>query len=247
MWRAWFVWVALVLSQLPVLVEAASSHSRVKKPILSASEKQDVVQDISLPMAKGELQEEVAAEQAQRERANAPKTKLEAGVSTWQPNAVNLPSRIRSTGAFHTSGLPTIEAGLFSPLSRQLHLEFGVGLLALKREATLQTSGLKVKQEQDAYITFLRLGVAYSPWSLLGDTVTPYVSGALRPALIVTRRSAFDDGVSQVGIPFEAGAGAVVRIVKPVSLDLGVSQVFGSVQDSDMKGFALHAGVRVPI
>ena len=132
---------------------------------------------------------------------------------------------------------------------REDHLAvvLGLGLLALRRTGAIEASGIRSIQEQNGYVGTVRVGVQYSPWLLFGDRAAPYAAAAVLPSMLITRPSAFDDGVSESGLPFELGAGLLVRISKPVSLDLGVRQVLGRVQESEFQGFGLRAGVRFPI
>src|SRR5262249_2242007 len=111
----------------------------------------------------------------------------------------------------------------------------------------INTAGLSVPVDQNGYVTTVRLGVTYSPWLLLGDKLAPYASATALPSMLITRASSFDDGVTDTGVPFEFGAGALYHVSKPVSLDVGVHEILGRVQDSDFKGFGVRAGVRVAI
>jgi hypothetical protein len=235
---------------LLVTLLAATPALAARKKAKPAPKKPDeaTLQEVSIPMARGELQAEIDAEMDQRARANAPRTQLELGASTWKPARAVTGSCIANATEFDTKGIPAIDVSLFSPLAgRQLKLQFGVGFLAVQRTGSIESSGLSVPLDQNGYITTVRLGAAYSPRAFWGDRLTPYVSAAALPSMLVTRPSAFDDGVNDTGVPFELGAGTLIRVSHPVNLDLGVSQVLGTVQDSDFKGFAVRAGVRMPI
>jgi hypothetical protein len=227
--------------------DGASKKKAKKKKALTVNDTAPL-QEVSVPMAKGELEAEVANDVAQRERANAPRTKVELNVSTWKPTQVTNSSRIANATDFQTKGIPAMNVAFFAPLvGRQLNLEFGAGFLALNRTGTINTGGVSVAQDQNAYVMNLRVGVAYQPWLLLGDSLIPYVSATVLPTVLMTKQSAFDDGVSDTGVPFELGAGTTFRVSKPVSLDVGVSEELGTVQSSNFKGFGVRAGVRVAI
>lgn len=258
--KAQFVLFALLLAAAPSAraelrgakneAQRAStkSHRKAKKKAQPDSVLNQQLSDVSVPMAHGELQAEVAADVAQRERANAPRTLVEVAASTWKPSRVTTGSRIAGTTDFATKGIPATSVSFLSPIAgRVLYAEFGLGFLPVERSATLETGAIRVPQTQNGYIGTVRLGVQAMPWLLFGDRLLPYASAAALPSLLVTRRSAFDDGVSDTGVPFELGAGAIVRISRPLSLDVGVHQVLGRVQDSDFQGFGAKAGVRIQI
>ncbi|MGZ3731651.1 MAG: hypothetical protein ACXVCG_20680 [Bdellovibrionota bacterium] len=229
----------------------APKHAAKKKKAKKKKEpipETPVVTEVTIPMAKGELQAEVANDQAQRDCANAPRTQVELGVSSWKPNRVTTYSRIAGTTDFATKGIPSLDASFFAPVyGRQIHIQFGLGFLALERSGIISNSGINVPQTENGYVTTLRLGATYSPWSLMSDRLVPYVSGALLPSMLITHRSSFDDGTNDTGVPFEFGAGALISAYKTLSVDLGITETLGSVQQSDFKGFAVRAGLRMPI
>jgi hypothetical protein len=226
---------------------AADRHPKKKSKAGSVLD-EPTLQEVTIPMAKGELAAEVAADVAQRERANAPRTKVEIAASSWKPTRVTTGSRLSNTTDFSAKGIPAMDVSFISPVAgRTLHLQFGLGFLALERTGTLSSSGILVNETQNGYLTMVRLGLAYSPWLLLDDHLAPYVSALALPSMLITRASAFDDGVNDTGVPFELGLGATYRISKPLGLDVGVSQILGRVQDSDLKGFGVRAGLRIAI
>ena len=210
---------------------------------------QPIVTEVTIPMAKGELEAQVAAEQAQRERANAPRTSVELGVSSWRPKRATTFSRIPGTTDFDTKGIPYLDATVFSPLfgRRDLQLEGGLGFLALRRTATITASGISLPQDENAYILSLRVGVTYSPYKFFEDRVTPYAAAALLPSMLLTRESSFDGGQNDTGLPFELGLGALGSITKSLLLDVGVTETIGKVQDSDFNKFAVRAGLRTTL
>ncbi len=220
-----------------------------KKKAKSAEEAgQGGVQELTLPMSKGELEAEVDADVAQRERANAPHTNLELDVSSWKPNSVSTPSQLTNTTAYTSKGIPAMDVDFYSPIGNHtFSLEFGLGFLALERTGTLSTSGINIPQSQNGYITMLRAGVTYSPWLFFGDKLVPYGEALLLPTLFLSKSSAFDDGTSQFGVPVSIGAGTIYKFSKSFALDLGLTGVLGSVQGSNYNGFGVHGGIRVQI
>jgi hypothetical protein len=200
-------------------------------------------------MAKGELEAEVASDQAQRDRANAPRTFIELGVSSWKPKRATVYSRIPGTTDFETKSIPSLDATVFAPLFgwRDLQLAGGLGFLALRRTATITGAGLNLPQDENGYILSARLGVTYSPYKFFADRVTPYFEAALLPSVLITRETSFDSGTSDMGVPFELGMGTLVGVYKTLSIDVGVSETLGKVQDSDFAKFAVRAGMRAAL
>ena len=208
----------------------------------------DGVQEISIPMAKGELRAQVEAEQSQRERANAPKTLWELRASSWSPENLSSPSRIPGASSFQKKGIPQMEALILSPMgSGAVSFEIGLGILALERSGKLEGGGLAIPVDQNAYLGSLRIGGLYSPFRLWKERITPYFGACALPSLFLTRRSAFDDGNSQTGFALEGNMGALLQIQKSLHLDLGAARSFGRMGGADMGGFSLRAGLRVPI
>lgn len=226
----------------------AAKKKKLKKAKQVQVEK-PIITEVTVPMAKGELEAEVAANQAQRERANAPRTSVEIGASSWKPKRATTYSRIPGTTDFDTKGLPSLDATIFAPLfgRHDLHVEGGLGFLSLHRTATITSSGLNVPQDENGYIFTFRVGVTYSPYQFAQDRVTPYVAAALLPSVLVTRETSFDSGTSDTGLPFEIGAGALVSLYQTLRLDVGVTETGGKVQDSDFNKFAVRAGLRMAL
>jgi hypothetical protein len=230
-------------------VTKMKSKKKAKKKKKEALPEKPIITEVTVPMAKGELEAEVAANQAQRERANAPHTSFELAVSTWKPKRATTFSRIPGTTDFDTKGIPYLEADVFSPLfgRHDLHVEGGIGFLAMHRSGTITSTGLSVPQDENGYVLSLRVGVVYSPYKFYQDRLTPYVEAAAMPSLVVTRESSFDQGQSDTGIPFEIGLGAFGTLSKSLSLDVGVTETLGKVETSDFNKFAVRAGLRVAL
>jgi hypothetical protein len=235
-------------SSVTTSVTKKNKKKKTKKKKQALPEK-PIITEVTVPMAKGELEAEVAAGQAQRERANAPRSSVELAVSSWKPKRASTFSRIPGTSDFDTKGIPYLEADVFMPLfsRHDLHLEGGLGFLALHRTATITSTGLSLPQDENGYILSLRVGVVYSPYKFFDDRVTPYVDGALMPSMVATRESSFDGGQSDTGLPFELGLGALGAITKSFNLDVGITETLGKVEASDFNKFAVRAGLRMPL
>jgi len=206
-------------------------------------------QEVSVPMAltSSQLDEEISTEQAQRARAERPTGALELGVSSYQPNGLQTVSRIADSSAFGLVGPPQINLNGVTPFGQNWNMKFGVGFLAMDRTGDLGTAGQTESDQQTAYLISGRVGAEYIPASFATTHFRPYLTGALLPSLVMTSRSAFDDGSSAFGVPIEVGAGTLVHILTSVDLNLAITGTFGKIQDSNMNGLGLNAGVRFPL
>ena len=123
---------------------------------------------------------------------------LELRASSWQPKQLVLSSYSTSLSEFKNMGVPELGIIYNKPLNGRLNLEIGFDLLALKRTGSITSGGQQIALEQDAYLPQARIGLDY----LLVDpakTVRPYLGVAVSPTLILTKRSAVDDGISSFG------------------------------------------------
>jgi hypothetical protein len=204
-------------------------------------------QDISIPMTQSNLDEEISVEQAQRERASQPTGAIEIGLSSYEPNGLQTVSRIADSSAFGLVGPPQINLNGVTPFGRNWNMKFGVGFLAMDRTGDLGAAGQTESDQQTAYLISGRVGGEYIPASLATTHFRPYLTGALLPSLVMTSRSAFDDGSSAFGVPIEVGAGTLVHILTSLDLNIAVTGTFGKIQDSNMNGLGLNAGVRFPL
>jgi hypothetical protein len=225
------------------LLASGSAHAT---PIHS-SEIENTYQDINIPMTRSQLDAEVSMEQAQRERSERPVGSLEAGVSSWQPSDLRVFSRLSDPSDFSLAGPPQINLNAVTPLGREFNLKLGAGFLALERTATLTAAGQSADQSQTIYITSARLGGEYAPRALATTYLRPYLTATVIPSLLVTGRTALNDGESLFGVPFEVGGGTLIHVLESLDLNLSVQEVLGKIKDSNMNGFGLSAGVRVPL
>lgn len=202
-------------------------------------------EDVTIPMSQSTLDEEISVEQAQRERAERPTGALDLGASSYQPNSLNLISHITASNGFSLVGPPQINLNGITPLNRDFNLKFGTGILVLGRSGTVGAADQAAMDTQTAYLISGRAGAEYMPLSLASVKFSPYATAALLPTLVMTSRSSFDDGQSAFGVPVELGAGTLVHLVQSLDLNLAVIGTLGKVQDSNMDGLGLNAGLRV--
>jgi hypothetical protein len=231
--------LSLAVALFGVKAQAASSSSIQPEKI------EDEYTDVTIPMAAGELDTEISTEQAQRERSEQPTSSIDLGVSSYQPNSLNLISRISNPGGFSLVGPPQINLNGLTPMGRDFSLKFGTGFLVLNRSGAVGASDQDIVDSQTAYIISGRAGAEYSPYSFSSSKFHPYATAAIVPTIVMTSRSSFDDGQSAFGVPVELGAGTLVHVLQSWDLDLSIVGTLGKVQDSNMDGLGLNAGVRV--
>ena len=223
---------------------AASSSSSAEEYLKNEDNQ---MQDLSVPLANNKLQVEIAAEQAQRERAHAPFNAVDLSISSWQPKDIQMSSRIQNATGFTDAGVPTIQLSTLHPLTNWASLKLSLGLASLHRYGTLDAAGQSTKQEQMAYLPYLGLGAEFTHPALSTRLLKPYFSASLQPSLVITTRSAFDDGQSALGFPFGVGAGVLVHAFKTADINIGATETLGSVKNSDVSGLGLNAGVRLAL
>jgi hypothetical protein len=239
----------LALSLIPALAQAdslpySSGSNSISKDRIENDPSND---DITIPMNKSELDAEISTEQAQRERSEKPIGSIEVGVSSYEPNSLQLISRISSPSSFSLVGPPQINLNGITPLGRNFNLKFGTGFLAMDRTGQIGASGQTQTDQQTAYLISFRAGAEYAPLSMATTKFRPYATAALLPTLAMTSRSSFDDGQSEFGIPIELGVGTLIHVFQSLDFNLAITSILGKVQDSNMDGLGFNAGVRVPL
>jgi hypothetical protein len=203
-------------------------------------------QDLKIPLSSNKLDTELSVEQTQRERAERPTGAIEFGVSSWEPNNLQPPSRINNNvSSFGLAGPPALALSFIEPGWRDVSWVGGLQFLELSRSGTLDSAGFSDSETQTAYVPSLRLGLQYAPIKFSSKLFRPYVSAAILPTAVITGRSSFDDGEADFGVAGEAGAGALIHVSSLFDLNLNVTGVVGKVSSSSLNGLGVGAGVRV--
>jgi len=203
--------------------------------------------DLVVPLSPSKIEAEVQSEQIQRDRANQPKTTIEAGISTWIPSQLQTPSRLSNPSSYTSAGFPEINFNLLNPLSSSLNLKLGMGVLLTHRFADLNAIGQVQSEEETASIVSARLGVEYFFAKISTPVFRPYLSGAVLPTMIMTNRTALDAGNNYFGLPIELCVGSLVAITKTFGFNFGLTETLGSVNDSKISGLGANAMVRLPL
>jgi hypothetical protein len=180
---------------------------------------------------------------------------LDFGATSWAPRGFSLASRTLDTTDFSREGAPAFYVNYLRSITDLdgLFLKAGLNWLSLSRSGKVGSGSTPVSESQALQLLSLRVGAEYAPSLLQIMGVQPYAGFAVLPSLGVTGRSAFDDGSSYFGIPFEYTAGAQFELSRfgvswnQASLDLGLIGTAGTVDHSSVAGIGIKGGIRVAL
>jgi hypothetical protein len=133
------------------------------------------------------------------------------------------------------------------------YLKAGLNWLSLSRTGKIGSDSAYAIESQSLQLLSVRIGAEYSPPTLQIKGVQPYAGLAILPSLGLTGRSAFDDGSSYFGVPFEYTAGAQFELSRfglgwnQARLDLGLMGTAGTVDHSSVAGIGVKGGIRVAL
>jgi hypothetical protein len=207
-------------------------------------------EDVTVPMSQTDIETSLEARLDQAERNHSDPSSLEMGVSSWTPKNLAISSTLANPNAFGTQ-VPEVEFSFLTPMhlsrSDNFNWKFGVGLMSLTRDETINVSSQNFSDQQTAYLASLKVGAEYLPKQFANRSFSPYASLSLVPTFIATSRSALDDGGSQFGVPVEFQTGALVHLIKAADLNIGFDGVLGKASSSNLSGVGVNAGVRVSL
>jgi hypothetical protein len=181
--------------------------------------------------------------------------RLDFGASSWAPSGFSLSSQLSNTTNFSRSGAPSFYVNYLRPMSNLegLFLKGGINWLSLSRTGKVGSNYAPTSEDQSLELFSLRIGAEYEPSILQIKGVQPYAGLALLPSLGVTGRTAFDDGSSYFGVPFEYSAGAQFELSSfgmgwnTAQLDLGLIGTAGTVDHSSVAGIGVKGGIRLAL
>lgn len=196
-------------------------------------------------------------EMPQLPEAESPRVpdQLDLGASSWAPKGFGLASRTWDTTSFSREGAPSFYVNYLKSVTDLdgLFLKAGLNWLSLSRSGKVGSDAAPALESQALQLFSLRVGAEYSPSILEIMGAQPYLGLAILPSLGVTGRSAFDDGSSYFGIPFEYTAGAQFELSRvglgwnAARLDLGLIGTAGTVDHSSVAGVGVKGGIRVAL
>jgi hypothetical protein len=202
--------------------------------------------NLYVPVPRSELQIELP-EDTDREPSTA-----EIAISTWEPSDFRRKDYRGNNGKFETS-FPQVSLNystpfLFTANGGNLRAKFGLSTASLERKGLALGRNSEVEQTFSLYSA--RAGLEFDG-PVFGRLLQPYAALALMPTLGLSSQSELEDSVSAFGLPFEANAGVLVKTgweflgFTHTSFGLGGQYIFGTLDGSDMAGWALQGFVRV--
>lgn len=183
--------------------------------------------------------------------------RLEVVVSSWSPRDLENASIIDGASPWQVSGMPYFSAGvLINPwdtgFASQLAFKLGLGFASLTRQATLQYLSTSEIVNQGAYLIPVQAGVEYSPSVLTWKNVSGHLGVFVMPTMLLTQRSAMDDGTSSVGVPFQMTLGSQIDLKKWVSIPMQLTvdwvATYGGIRGGgNLFGTGIGAGIRTAL
>ena len=175
-----------------------------------------------------------------------------AGINTYAPTNLNLPSRFSNASAYSRNTIPGLYLNYSRPMiGRDFNLKVGASWIGMSRTATLVNTGYSTQQTQEVNFAAFRLGVEYAPEKFAGKIFAPYASASILPTFALATRSSFDDGSTYFGLPVEAALGTRIKCnaigipLDNADFDVAATAVGGTMKGSTMGGFGVSAGMRV--
>jgi hypothetical protein len=112
---------------------------------------------------------------------------------------------------------------------------------------TNNINNVGVPVTQSSQLISVLLGMEVNPtWaSSSHGFLDGYAGLGLLPSFIFTGRGGADGGSTYFGLLFEGSAGVRFHIYKAISLDVGVSEIVGTIQGSSAAGFGVNGGLRI--
>jgi hypothetical protein len=202
--------------------------------------------NLYVPVPRSELQIEVPDT-----NSTEPNT-VEISYSTWEPKDFRRKDYRGVNGKFETS-FPMLSLNYSTPFlffasGGNLRAKFGLSSSALERKGLALGRNSEVEQTMNLYSA--RAGLEIDG-PVFASVLQPYAGLALLPTLGLASQSELENSVSAFGLPFEATAGLMLKTgweflgFTNTSFGLGGQYIFGTLDSSDMAGWALQGFVRV--
>ena len=181
-------------------------------------------------------------------RAVSSPAAFSAGMSSWAPGSLSLPSNLPGTTALRTHGMPGFYLGISRPvLARDLALRLGAGWTSLDREAPVDLGGAVLKQTQTVNLFTAKLGLEYAPLALSTPWISPVVALAAMPALGIGTRAGFDSNTTYAGILGELSLGFRVPVTSAFGLEAAGVGTLGALGQGHAEGLGVNAGMRITL
>lgn len=199
---------------------------------------------ITVPVPRSELKIEPV-------ESKAPEfDSMELGFSSWKPKDFERKDYRHQSSAFSRS-FPQVSLNYRSPFlfaARGANLAYlaGVSYASLERTGIALSRPAEVTQTLHLYQA--RAGLEYNGPKL--RFLAPYLRFSLLPTLLLAPDSELESSVSALGLGLEAAGGLLLLSdyeilgFKQLTLGLGGQYLFGSVDDSQLKGWGFQAFLR---
>lgn len=202
--------------------------------------------NLYVPVPRSELQIEVP------EARDAEPSTVEIAYSTWEPKDFRRKDYRGVNGKFETS-FPLLSLNYSAPFlyfanGGNLRAKFGLSSASLERKGLALGRNAEVEQTMNLYSA--RAGLELDG-PVFASLIQPYAGFALLPTLGLASQSELENSVSAFGLPFEASAGLMLKTgweflgFTHTAFGLGGQYIFGTLDSSDLAGWALQGFVRV--
>jgi hypothetical protein len=202
--------------------------------------------NLYVPVPRSELKIEMP------ENSNPEPNTVEIAYSTWEPKDFRRKDYRGVSGKFETS-FPQLSLNystpfLFTANGGNLRAKFGLSSASLERKGLALGRNAEVEQTLNLYSA--RAGLEFDG-PMFASFLQPYAAFALMPTLGLSSQSELEESVSVFGLPFEANAGLMARTgweflgFTHTTFGLGGQYVFGTLDSSEMSGWAIQGFVRV--
>ncbi len=180
---------------------------------------------------------------------------LELSFSNWAPTQLQTQSWGTQASAFQREPWVPMTGVNYLFNMGQWDWKAGVGYLPMFRQGIVNVKSVSQAVVQDLFLVPAQIGVEYHPNALKWHSISPYVSGALMPTLVMANESPLSNGTASVAFPVEFAFGVSSRIsALPGSPSLDLSAVMSASpaaqwlsQGMDFFGVGVLAGMRFDI
>lgn len=171
-----------------------------------------------------------------------------AGVSSWAPSGLSLPSNLADTTALRLNGLPGFYLGISRPaFGRDFALKLGASWTSLYREAPVALGGAVLKQSQTVNLFSARLGLEYASLALETRWIRPMAALVAMPSLGVGTRAGFDSSSTYRGVLGELSLGARIPVTSGLELEAAGVGTLGSLGTGHAEGLGVNVGMRITL
>lgn len=232
---------------VPAVAEARPRRKPAPKP----------PEDFSVPVPSGDV--DITGEIKKSEVEKSP-VDYEISVSSWAPSNYTRKNYAAAVTDFKRGSLPFLSINRIAAIKRWadgdgFFWRVGLSYASITREGFSDVSNISFLTEQNLNMVFLRAGAEYRGSLLLEQLMQPYLGVALLPGLVFGAQSAFEQKVSEAGVPFEFYGGLLLHPgfmknfldLGDASLGVAAHYTLGSIGASSLKGFGVQGIVQISL